>query len=364
MTCRNKVLFFAWRPRVNASARYRIYQYLPRMRSAGLDIRVCPPSSESLFIRWYRSGGSMERALYLLTSLFNRCYQVLVLSRGYRIVFVQRELLSIGPPVLEWILHRMGKKIIYDFDDAVFLRPPYVPPGFRSWLHAYGKAEKIIRWSSTVIAGNAYLAAYARQYCRDVRIVPTVPGPRDGAPSHDLDDRMVVGWTGTAGNLVHLKSVSDALALLKQRFTGLELQVISDGHFSDPRFDTINSDWRKDSEHEIMSRFTIGIAPLLDVPYSKGKCGFKVLRYMQAGVPVVCSSVGVHPEIIRDGENGYLCGDMAEWVEKISRLLTDADLRSRFRTEGYRTLEVEYSFERCAREIESALDELVRECEK
>jgi glycosyltransferase involved in cell wall biosynthesis len=363
MNCSNKVLFFAWRPRVNASARYRIYQYLPRMRDAGIDCRVCAPSSEALFIRWYGSGGKVGKAFYLMISLFNRCCQVFLLARGYRVVFVQRELFPVGPPLLEWILHKTGKKIIYDFDDAVFLRPPYITSGFMSWLHYYGKAEKIIRWSSTVIAGNGYLAAYARRYNGDVRIIPTVPGPQNQLPPRDCGDRLVVGWSGTAGNLVHLRSVSDALALLKERFANLEIQVISDGRFSDPRFETINREWRMDSEQELIRRFTVGIAPLLDVPYSRGKCGFKILSYMKAGVPVVCSSAGVHAEIIRDGENGYLCSDIGEWVEKTSRLLMDEDLRERFRTEGYRTLEKDYSFDRYSGEIEAAIVNLLWGCE-
>jgi glycosyltransferase involved in cell wall biosynthesis len=333
------------------------------MRGAGMDCRVCEPTSEALYMTWYGSGGKIRKALYMMISLFNRCWQVFVISRRYRVVFVQRELLPVGPPILEWFLHRAGKKIIYDFDDAVFLRPPYVAPGLGSRLHCYGKVKSIMRWSSAVLAGNAYLAEYAGGYNRNVRIVPTIPGPEDNVPTEESGGRMVVGWSGTAGNLVHLESISDALALLKERFENLDIQIISDGCFEDPRFDSINLRWTLDSEAMLMSRFTVGMAPLLDVPYSRGKCGFKILRYMKAGVPVACSPVGVHTEIIRDGENGYLCRDINEWVEKVSRLLTDAGLRERFRTEGYRTVEEDFPFDRYASEMEAAIESLLPECE-
>lgn len=354
------VLFFAWRPMVNASTRYRVYTYLPSIKNAGIAYKVCPPSSETLFNGWYRSKKRLKKALYLLVSLVTRWYQVLWLSRRYRVVFIQRELFPVGPPILEWVLHRSGKKILYDFDDAVFLKPPYVSSGLRAWIHCYAKVERILGWSSVVIAGNRFLADYARRYSKNVHIIPTVPDRVEVARVGG-EERLVIGWSGTAGNLVHLRSVSDALAELKRQFADLEIRVVSDGHFSDPRFDTINHEWRMDVEAALMSRFTIGIAPLLDTPYSKGKCGFKVLRYMAAGVPVVCSSVGVHNEMIRDGENGYLCRNHAEWVEKTSRLLKDRQLRDRFRTEGFRTLESNYSFDECAERFAEIVEDLVRE---
>jgi glycosyltransferase involved in cell wall biosynthesis len=206
--------------------------------------------------------------------------------------------------------------------------------------------SSIIRRSTAVLAGNDYLASYARNYNTAVTVLPTcvdtsVWTPRStprpaGAP-------LVIGWIGTPTTAAYMKLLGASLARLA-RSHAFELRVSGSGTpLEFPGVNTINEPWSLERDVELFNTCDIGVYPLTDDEWAKGKCGFKAIQFMACGVPVVASAVGVNREIIQDGVNGFLASSDAEWDEKIGRLLADPELRRRFADAGRTTIEQRYS---------------------
>jgi glycosyltransferase involved in cell wall biosynthesis len=268
----------------------------------------------------------------------------------YDLVLLYREVLPIGPAIVERMLGaRRRPPMVFDFDDAIFL--PSVSDANRiiAALKMPTKVSSIIRSSDRVIAGNAYLADYARRFNADVVTIPTsvdttrfVPKPAgDGAPA--AGSRLTVGWIGsptTAHYLSLLDGVMTRVAAEKTfvlRVSGADRPVTFSG------VEVQNLPWSLDREVELFNTCDVGVYPLPDDEWAKGKCGFKAIQFMACGVPVVASAVGVNRELIQDGVNGFLAATPDEWADKLDRLLGDGDLRRRFGEAGRRTVEERYS---------------------
>jgi glycosyltransferase involved in cell wall biosynthesis len=264
----------------------------------------------------------------------------------YDAFFVYREAYPFGPPFVETMLARAGRPLIYDFDDAIFLNNSSDANRFASVLKYPDKVGPIIRRSSLVLAGNEYLADYARGYNRSVEVLPTcvdttVFMPRRtarpaGAPP-------VIGWIGTPTTARYLSALEPVVTRLAAR-SAFEMRVSGSGEplqFAGVK--TTNERWSLDREVELFNTCDIGVYPLTDDEWAKGKCGFKAIQFMACGVPVVAAAVGVNTEIIQDGVNGFLASTASEWEDKIGRLLADAGLRQRLGDAGRKTIEQRYS---------------------
>jgi len=262
---------------------------------------------------------------------------------AFDVVYVFREAAVLGPAVFERWIQRCGVPFVYDFDDAVFER--YVSPsnGYLSLLKCPGKTAAICRLATHVIAGNRYLAEYARRHNEKVTIVPTtidtdVYQPIRAARKHVP----VIGWSGSHSTVQHLRSID---AALKRLATTHEFRLKVIGTKSYP-LDGVVVDaqpWRRETETVDLSEIDIGVMPLPDDRWSRGKCGLKALQYMALGIPTVCSPVGVNSEIIRHDENGLLASTEAEWVTALKTLLENGERRERLGSAGRRTVETGYS---------------------
>jgi hypothetical protein len=208
------------------------------------------------------------------------------------------------------------------------------------------KVPSIIRRSTLVLAGNDYLAAYARRFSSSVDVLPTcvdtsVFVPR-GVP-RSSDTPLTVGWIGTPTTAAYLKSLGSSLASVASRYR-FELRVSGSGAPLDfIGVKTTNERWSVDREVELFNTCDVGVYPLTDDEWAKGKCGFKAIQFMACGVPVVAAAVGVNTEIIQDGVNGFLATTERDWDEKIGMLLGDAGLRARLGAAGRKTIEERYS---------------------
>ncbi|MBI4489150.1 MAG: glycosyltransferase [Deltaproteobacteria bacterium] len=263
---------------------------------------------------------------------------------GWDVIYLDRELLPIGSPVLERLLIRKGIPIVYDFDDAIFL--PDVSDANRpfKWLKWPQETGEICQLSAHVIGGNDYLKAYALQSNRHVSVVPTTIDTDTYTPKGSVKIRglPVIGWSGSLTTLKHLRTVETALQALKKS-APFRLKVLGSPDFFLPGLDVESKGWDAGFEVSDLKSFDVGIMPLPDDEWSRGKCELKALQYMAVGVPVVASPVGVNSQIIEDGKNGFLAASETGWVEKLSLLLSDEDLRRRFAKEGRRTVEERYS---------------------
>jgi len=344
---RIRILALSPFPEEAAGYRFRLAQYIPHLSAAGFDVVARPFYTTEFFRSVYRHGHYVSKAASFVQLAAKRLQSLKSLS-SYGMIFIYREAFPIGPPLIELALARRGRPpVVYDFDDAIFL--PNVSDANRlvASLKYPEKVPTIIGRSRHVIVGNDYLASYSRGYNSAVTMIPTcVDTDRFIPRSVDGDNGrrdLVVGWIGSPTTTQYVLQMKDVLRRVGERHP-FELKVSGAGH--DVRFPGVkvrNVPWSLDREVELFNTCDVGIYPLADDEWSKGKCGFKAIQFMACGVAVVAAAVGVNREIIQDGVNGFLASTEDEWVEKIGRLLSDPDLRARFATAGRQTIESRYS---------------------
>lgn len=251
----------------------------------------------------------------------------------------------LGNLFFEKRLVRSGAKIVFDFDDAIWLKDISAGNQSLSWLKNPAKTAGIICLSDMVFAGNKYLAVYAKQFNQNVKIVPTtIDMNYHKKVNHLPKNKICIGWTGTSTTLKHFKTALPVLKKLKIKYgEKIFFKIICDVPFEVQSLDIKSEFWKLDKEIEQLSEFDIGIMPLPDDIWSKGKCGFKGLQYMALEIPAVLAAVGVNNEIIRDGINGFLASSAQEWESKLSRLIESKELREKTGKEGKKTIEKYYS---------------------
>jgi len=333
-------------PPEGAGCRFRVMQYIPALEHAGFAVTVAPFFDAAFFDLVYRPGHHARKVAAFLRQSVRR-FQLLLTRERFDAFFVYREAYPFGPAVFESVLaHTGGRPLIYDFDDAIFLSNSSEANRLASSLKYPQKVPAIIRRSAMVLAGNDYLADYARRFNSSVEVLPTcvdtnvfvprkTPRPA-GAP-------LVVGWIGTPTTAAYLKSLSVSLGRLASDHA-FEVRVSgSGGAVEFPGVKTVNERWSLDREVELFNTCDVGVYPLTDDEWAKGKCGFKAIQFMACGVPVVAAAVGVNREIIQDGVNGFLASTEREWHQKLGLLLADADLRQRLGGAGRKTIEERYS---------------------
>jgi glycosyltransferase involved in cell wall biosynthesis len=269
----------------------------------------------------------------------------------YDFVFIHRELTPLGPPFFEWLIaYVFRKKIIYDFDDSIWLTDKIDESKFEKLLRWRSKVTLICKWSYRVSCGNTYLAEYAKKFNPNVIVNPTTI---DTNLKHNLlkehintsisNSSIVIGWTGSHSTLKYLNLVESVLKYLEKKYQQVQFLVIAD---SEPKLDLVRLDfikWNKESEVEDLLKIDIGIMPLPEDDWTKGKCGFKALQYMSLGIPAVASPVGVNTEIIDNGENGFLCQSEEDWLQCLEKLISDAKLRKKTGIGGRKKIISNYS---------------------
>jgi glycosyltransferase involved in cell wall biosynthesis len=258
-------------------------------------------------------------------------------------VILQRKLLS------AWRLHflrRAARVLLFDFDDAVFLRDSYSPKG----LHSPRRLQRFaatIETADIVVAGNSYLRAQASRWNSEDRIhmIPTCvdPGSYPLADHIRVDDGVQLVWIGSASTLRGLEAIGPLLEEIGQHRPGLRLKLVCDRFLALQHLPVMPCPWSEEGEAAALADADIGISWLPDDLWSWGKCGLKVLQYMAAGLPVVANPVGVQAELVHHGETGFLAQTPAQWQEAIARLAHDPQLRRRMGRAGRRSLEAAFS---------------------
>jgi glycosyltransferase involved in cell wall biosynthesis len=354
-----RIDFLAWRDASNASARCRGLAYQAPLAALGWQLHFRAPAPAALARRLNPRGGPLRvpaKLLYLLVVAIRRLVQIARARRADAVV-VQRELLSLGPPVLERLLARVHPCLIYDVDDALDLTPPHLRP-LAGGLRDAGKLQRIAGWSRGVVASTAILAARLGELPVPVRVIPTpVDLERFPAPTPEPGGPLRLGWFGTGGNLHYLAAIAPALCRVQAQ-TGCELLVVSEWEFASPGLEVLNRPWTLEAEVALLLSCHVGLMPLADNPYTQAKAGYKILQHWAAARPVVASPVGFNALLVSAGENGLLATSEAEWVSALLRLAADAPLRVRLGLAGRAKVEQEFSLAVCARRWAALLDEL------
>jgi glycosyltransferase involved in cell wall biosynthesis len=259
------------------------------------------------------------------------------------------------------LLRRVSKYLHFDFDDAIFGRDSYAARGFHS-TRRLRRFAGICRAADAVIAGNGYLRDAAARWTAAgrVHVVPTCvePGQYPLARHERGRDIVQLVWLGSSSTLRGLEAIRSLLEQLGQGVTGLRLKLVCDRFFQLEHLPVEAVRWTETGEAAELASADIGISWMPDDDWSRGKCGLKVLQYMAAGLPVVANPVGVHCEMVRHGESGYLAETATQWKEAIGRLAGDPGLRRRMGATGRRRVEAEYSVTRGAEAWTSILDRL------
>jgi glycosyltransferase involved in cell wall biosynthesis len=355
---RIRVLALSPIPEEGAGCRFRVAQYLPYLEQAGFDVTISPFYSREYFQLVYRHGHYIQKATKFLGLALKRVSELLTIGQ-YDLVFLYREAIPLGPPLVEWLIAKRGIPIVYDFDDAIFL--PSVSEANRviSFLKHPGRVATILRHSRRVVVGNEFLAGYARRHNAAVTVIPTAVDTTRFVPRTDRTlapgQKPVVGWVGSPTTFAYLEALADVLREVSTRHP-FTLMVSGAGRpVRFPGVDVQEVSWSMRDEVTLFNRCDIGVYPLTDDEWSKGKCGFKAIQCMACGVPVVAAAVGVNREIVEDGVNSFLASTPAEWVDKLGRLLSDAALRERMSTAGRRTIEARYSLRVTAPQLAQVL---------
>lgn len=307
------------------SQRFRFEQYFELLKENGFKFEVRSFYSDKTWNYLHQEGHVFSKALKITSAFLFRFFQLFSLLK-YDYVFIHREVTPIGPPLFEWIISKIiRKKIIYDFDDAIWL-PNYSESNssFQK-LKYYKKVNGIMKWAYKISAGNSYLVEYAKQYNSQVFENPTtIDTNAYHNPSLYVVNKNnkvpVIGWTGTHTTAKYLEFLIPILEKLNVDFD-FEFCVISN-EVPSVRIKNLHFlKWKKESEIEDLLRFDIGVMPLSDDYWAKGKCGFKALQYMALGIPAIVSPVGMNTNIIDHGKNGFLCSTENEWYESLRYLL-------------------------------------------
>jgi glycosyltransferase involved in cell wall biosynthesis len=343
-----RILFLVPYPQDEApSQRFRFEQYFDLLKEKNIDFNVSSFWSLRAWKILYLKGRSIEKIGWLLTGFFKRIID-LIRSIGYERIFIHRECAPIGPPIFEFILAKfLRKKIIYDFDDAIWLTNTSKENRLAAWAKFHGKVKYICRWSHIISCGNNWLADYAKQFNSNVRVNPTtIDLIRLHNPalhsSKSMNQKLVIGWTGTHSTIGYLQSIVPVLQSLEKKYP-VVIRIISN---KDPKLSLASIDfvpWKKENEIADLLTFDIGIMPLDDNEWANGKCGFKALQYMALGIPCIASPVGENNSIIQHGFSGILCRTENDWEEGLEKLIRDSALRNRMGQEGKRIVEKTYS---------------------
>lgn len=357
------------------SQRYRFEQYLNYFKSEGFDWELSEIITEKDDKIFYHPGNYFKKAFILLKSIFIR-FNDLRRAKNFDIIFIQREALLLGSSYFEKQFFKKNK-VVFDFDDSIWLLDTSPENKKFEFLKNPDKTKNNIKHAHKVIAGNSFLANYAKQYNSNTVVIPTTIDTDFHVPKPELrgfestsnplsvttqpDKKIVIGWSGSISTLKHFEIVIPALKEIQKKYPGkTEIHVIGQGSYTHPDISVLSKNWSAATEVDDLNCFDIGIMPLPNDEWVKGKCGLKGLSYMACGVATIMSKVGVNPEIIRQGENGFLASTQQEWVDCLSRLIENADLRYKIGAAGRETVVKNYSVNANKDKYLEALNSLIK----
>lgn len=325
--------------------RYRYEQYIPFLEQHGYRFDISNLLSEKDDKNFYSPGNYFRKFLIYLKTWKIRMRDWRRMNH-YDIIFIYRDALVTGSTFFEKKFSKSKAKVIYDFDDAIWIQN--VSSGNRklAFLKNPAKTGKIISLCDLIFAGNQFLADYASQFNENIRIIPSTidTDVYKRKPGNENKDTVCIGWTGSPTTVRHFITAIPILKRIREKFgKKVEFRIIGDSNYYCVELDTKGEAWSASTEVEDLSKFDIGIMPLPDDEWEKGKCGMKGLQYMGIGIPAVMSPVGANLEIIQDGVNGYLPRSEDEWVVRLSLLIEDKSLREKIGTAGRQTVIDRYS---------------------
>ncbi|MCD1636363.1 glycosyltransferase family 4 protein [Martelella mediterranea] len=337
------ILLLSRYSRLGASSRLRTMQYLPVLLREGFNVEVAPFFDDAYLDVLYSGQGTRSSTMDYMLQRFRKMRD----RPKPDIIWLEKEALPWVPWLIESVILPPRVPIIVDYDDAIFHRyDKHRSVLVRTLLGR--KIGKVMAASSLVVAGNSYLGDYARRSgAALVKTVPTVVDPdayqvRLGSADESC---LRVGWIGTPQTWKALANPVHKVIAPLLREQGALFRAVGAGMIGGTNGTLEILPWSEDIEVRLINSMNIGVMPLPDTPWTRGKCGYKLIQYMACGLPVVASPVGVNKDIVEHGVNGFLAETDEEWRSAIETLLLDADLRRRMGTAGRSKVEKHYSLQ-------------------
>lgn len=334
------------RPDRSPGQRFRCEHFIPILQQNGYEITY-----SNLLTAWddkyfYQPKRYAIKAFIFCKAFLRRCFDVLR-ARKYDCIFIYREAFMIGTTLFERGLAKSRKPIIFDFDDSIWISDISEGNKNLSWMKRSSKTGEIIALSKLVIVGNQYLADHAKLFNNNVEIIPTTIDTNYHKPTEkQAKETVCIGWTGSETTIRHFKLIIPVLKRIKEKYGDMVSFIqISNVTSECPEIGLETVVWNAKDEIAQLQRIDIGIMPLPDDAWAKGKCGFKGLQYMALEIPTIMSPVGVNTEIIDDGKNGFFATTDDEWFAILCKLIDDADLRKNIGEEGRKTIVARYSID-------------------
>jgi len=343
---------------MGASSRLRTFQFLPLWEKAGYQVRVSSFFNEEYLKEVY---SHRRPGIWNVLGCYWRRFLLLFSAGEYDLVWIEKEAFPFLPSYAEWILARWGKGYVVDYDDAVFHNyDRHSNWLIRNWMG--NKIDWVMKNSRMVFVGNHYLRTRAVQAgSTQIELLPTVVDASRYQKKGEAEKSIFrIGWIGSPSTLKYVKLLVPALEILNTQFA-LELQLVNGEKGVAYAGKQVLIPWSEETEVGSILQMDIGIMPLPDDPWERGKCAYKLIQYMACGLPVVASPVGMNLEVVVHGENGFLASSVEEWVEYLRKLLEDPSLRARMGEKGRAMVLEKYTLEKNFTKLEKIVGQLIGE---
>jgi glycosyltransferase involved in cell wall biosynthesis len=345
---KSSILFIVPYPEHKApSQRFRVELFEPYLQKDLVPYHVAPFMDVNTWEKLYKHGSILQKTWGIFKGYIKRIKTIFLDVPQYEYIFIHREAAPLGPPIFEWIIAKVWKKkIIYDFDDAIWIPNTSAANKLAAWFKCFWKVRYICKWSYKISAGNNFLCHYARQYNSNVSLMPTcvdMEKQHKETKTH-TNKKPIVGWTGSHSTLAYIDTIIDVIRALQNEIDFTFLIIANkrpDLNLKDWQY----IEWNEATEIDDLLKMDIGIMPLEADAWSEGKCGFKIIQYLSLGIPAIASPVGVNKIILQDNFNGFLCSSPAEWRNKIKTLIEDSDLRKNLGEAGQQKIAANYSIQ-------------------
>lgn len=331
-----------------AGQRLRFEHFLPILKENNMDYKISPFFSEKFYKFLYSNGKMFKKTIYTIIAYFKRCLDLVYIA-SYDVVFIYRETTPFRGVLFEWICKKiLKKKIIYDFDDAIFLPAVASANKLVAFLKNASKVYSAVKLSDLVFVGNQYLAAHISHLNSNIKILPTLVNTesykRDNIFRDQSKENVVLGWIGSSTTRHYIEGMANILReVYFETGKKIKVNIIGIGSFPIQDVPVKFLPWGLETEIENLSQIDIGLMPLTDDAWSWGKCGGKILQYMALSIPVVASPIGVNKNLIQDGENGFLVSTEKEWITKLGYLIHDRELRLSMGRQARKTIVEKHS---------------------
>jgi glycosyltransferase involved in cell wall biosynthesis len=334
-----KVLYFTKYSRKGASSRLRSYQYFPFLEQEGIQVTVKPLFDDAYLEKLY----SGKKLVSEVLKAYCKRFFVLFTIFGYDKIVIEKEFFPYLPSWTERVVSFLGVNYIVDYDDAIFHNYDLHP---NKWVRFFlkHKIDYVMRSAKTVIAGNDYLAERAQVAgAKKVVIIPTVIDIERYNKKEDFKQEItIIGWIGSPSTFKYVKSIFPVFEALAKKYP-IEVHIVGAKENSSVSFPIKFIKWTEATEVQSIQNFDIGIMPLEDSPWEKGKCAYKLIQYMGCGISVVASPVGMNTQVVKDGINGYLAKNEKQWISVLEDMLHDKTKCRTFGFAGRQLIENEYT---------------------